>query len=305
MQQCILALLLFAAVPAIAQDSVPPTKCDNCAAWNVDQKPFKVFGSTYYIGTHELSSILIVSDQGLIVIDGDLAESAPLIARHIRELGFDPKNIKLLLNSHAHFDHAAGLAWLQKQSGARVALSPWSARALSTGKDLADDPQVALHEPAIAPLTDIDVIGDGDVVHVGNVALKAIFTPGHTPGGTSWRWTACEGARCRSIVYADSLTAVSAPGYRFRDHPDLLAGFDKSFTALETTPCGILLSPHPGFAHTLEELKARDAGNAKAFMDANACRKYAAAARAGLKKRLASEAGAHAAPQPGADRTPR
>lgn len=285
-----LVLLLCAVAPATAREVVPPTKhCFSCAAWNVDQKPFKVFGNTYYVGTHELSSILVVSNQGSILIDGDLAESAPLIANHIRELGFDPKSIKLLLNSHAHFDHAGGLAWLQKQSGARIALSPWSAKALSTGRDPLDDPQVDLHEPAIAPLTNVEIINDGQTVHVGNVALKAYFTPGHTPGGTSWRWTSCEGAQCRSIIYADSLTAVAAPKYRFTDHPDLLAGFEKSFTTLETIPCGILLSPHPGFAHTLDALKARDAGNPAAFMDSQACQRYVAAAREKLEKRLTAE----------------
>ena len=275
---------------ALAQDAVPLTKCDNCVAWNVNQKPFRVYGNTYYVGTHELSSVLIVTDQGLVVIDGDLAESAPLIARHIRELGFDPKNIKLILNSHAHFDHASGLAWLQKESGARVALSPWSTMALTTGTDPADDPQVDLHEPAIAPLKNIQTVKDSEAVPQGNVTFTAHFTPGHTPGGTSWSWTSCEGARCLHIVYADSLTAVSAPDYRYSDHPDLLRGFDKSFSQLEAIPCDILLSPHPGFAHTLDELKAREGGNADAFMDPNACRTYAAEARQGLQKRLAQEA---------------
>lgn len=287
-----IALILLAASPTLAQDAVPLTKCDNCVAWNVNQKPFRVFGNTYYIGTHELSSILIVTDQGLVVIDGDLAESAPQIARHIRELGFDPKNIKLILNSHAHFDHASGLAWLQKESVARVALSPWSTQALTTGADPADDPQVALHEPAIAPLKNIQTVKDGEAITEGNVTLTAHFTPGHTPGGTSWSWTSCEGTRCLHIVYADSLTAVSAPDYRYTDHPDLLRGFDKSFSQLEAIPCDILLSPHPGFAHTLDELKARDGGNADAFIDPQSCRTYAAEARQGLQKRLAQEAAA-------------
>jgi metallo-beta-lactamase class B len=286
-----LALLLLAASPVLAQDAVPPTaNCASCAAWNVDQKPFKVFGNTYYVGTHELSSILIATDQGLVVIDGDLAESAPLIARHIRELGFDPKAIKLILNSHAHYDHASGLAWLQRESGARVALGPWSAKALSTGIDPADDPQVDLREPATAPVKNIEIIKDGQVLTLGHVAFTAHFTPGHTPGGTSWSWTSCEGSRCLHVVYADSLTPVSAPDYRFTDHPELLHGFDKSFAALEAMPCDILLSPHPGMAGTLEKLKARDAGNADAFIDSGACRTYAAAARAGLGKRLAKEA---------------
>jgi metallo-beta-lactamase class B len=288
--QTVTLFLLLGATPAIAQeDAVPPSKCASCAAWNVDQKPFKVFGNTYYVGTHELSAVLIATGQGLVLIDGDIPESAPLITRHIRALGFDPKTIKLILNSHAHFDHAGGMAWLQHMSGAKVALSPWSAEALSRG-DPKDDPQHDIVMPPVPPVANIQTIKDGEVLHQGDLALTAHFTPGHTPGGTSWSWSSCEGARCLHVVYADSLTPVSEDNYRFTDHPRLLAGFEKSFATLDTLPCDVLLSPHPGMADTLVKLKAREDGNADAFVDAQSCRNYAATARAGLKKRLAQEA---------------
>lgn len=274
--------------------AVPPSKCASCVEWNRDQKPFRVYGNTYYVGTSELSAILIASDQGLVVIDGDIPESAPLIARHIRALGFDPKTIKLILNSHAHFDHAGGIAWLQHLSGARVALSPWSAQALGTGRDPKDDPQHDIVMPSIPSVANVETIKDGQVLHVGsngdNLALTAHFTPGHTPGGTSWSWTSCEGTRCLHMVYADSLTPVSEDGYRFIDHPQLLDGFDKSFATLNALPCDILLSPHPGMASTLDKLKARNAGKTDAFIDPASCRKYVADAREGLQKRLAKEA---------------
>src|SRR5215510_11455439 len=118
--------LALAAMSAMAQPAVTP--CASCATWNVPQAPFRIYGKTYYVGTHELSAILIASDQGLVLIDGALTESAPQIADHIRVLGFRPEDIKLILNSHVHFDHAAGIAGLQKLSGAKVAASPWSAQ---------------------------------------------------------------------------------------------------------------------------------------------------------------------------------
>ena len=283
----ILALTL-AAVPAAAEQTVTP--CASCAAWNVPQAPFRIYGNTYYVGTHELSAILIASKQGLVLIDGGLTESAPQIAGNIRALGFRPEDIKLIVNSHVHFDHAAGIAPLQRLSGAKVAASPWSAQVLRRGTPAADDPQHDLAQPSYAGVTDVELLHDNQTLRVGPLALTAHFTPGHTQGGTSWSWTSCEKARCLHIVYADSLTAVSADNYRFTSHPELLAGFEKSFTALETMPCDILLTPHPGFSGTLERLEAREkGGNLDAFIDADACRKYVANSRQGLAKRLAQE----------------
>jgi metallo-beta-lactamase class B len=233
---------------------------------------------------------LVASDQGLILIDGGLPQSAPQIISHIRVLGFDPKNIKLILNSHAHFDHAGGISEMQRVSGARVAASLWSATALRQGVTAPDDPQHDLGPTPIGTIGRVDVLHDGQTVRVGGAALTAHFTPGHTPGGTSWSWVSCEGKRCLHMVYADSLTAVSADNYRFSAHPELLRGFYKSFATLEALPCDILLSAHPGFSSTLQKLKARDSGQLDAFVDSQSCRKYAAAARVGLKKRLAQEA---------------
>lgn len=279
---------LFAACPAIAQSDIAPTKCAPCAAYNAPHKPFHVYGNTYYVGTAQLSSILIVTDRGLVLIDGDLAESAPQIAGHIRALGFRPEDIKLILNSHAHHDHAGGLARLQRLSHAAVALSPWSARLLAKGRDLPDDPQFHSFLP-IARVAHIEQISDGQTLHVGSLALTAHFTPGHTPGGTSWTWLSCEKSRCLHMVYADSLTSVSDDGYRFSDHPELLRGFDKSFATLSALPCDILLTPHPGFSNIFGRLKARDGGKPDGFVDANACRALAASSRDDLTKRLARE----------------
>ncbi len=259
---------------------------------NAPQKPFRIYGNTYYVGTAQLSSILIATDQGLVLIDGDLAESAPQIAEHIRGLGFRPEDIKLILNSHAHHDHAGGIAGLQRLSHATVALSPWSARLLERGHDLPDDPQIRSALP-IAAVSHIETISDGQTVHVGPLALTAHFTPGHTPGGTSWTWLACEKTRCLHIVYADSLTAVSDDGYRFIDHRDLLHGFDKSFAVLNALPCDILLTPHPGFSNVLGRLAAREKGKPDAFVDRGACRAYAQSSREGLAKRLAQEKARH------------
>ena len=282
----VLALML-AALSAAAEQV---TQCASCAAWNVPQTPFRIYGNTYYVGTRELSSILIASDRGLVVIDGDLAEAAPQIEGNIRALGFRPEDIKLILNSHNHFDHAAGIAPLQRFSGARVAASPKSAEVLRRGSLSEDDPQHDILPPPMQAVPKVDVIRDGQTLRVGPLALTAHFTPGHTPGGTSWSWTSCEQQRCLHIIYADSLTAVSADNYRFTDHPDLVAGFEKSFTTLEKMPCDILLTPHPGFSNILGRLEMRDkGGKPDAFTNADACKRLAQSSREGLAKRLAQE----------------
>src|SRR5271169_5339295 len=126
------------AIPVAAQDM--RSSCANCAAWNKPQKPFRVYGNTYYVGTHGLSSILVTSDAGHVLMDGALPESAPQIVVGIRSLGFRIEDVKLIVNSHVHFDHAGGLAELQRLSGARVVASPWSAEVLRKGGVEIGDP---------------------------------------------------------------------------------------------------------------------------------------------------------------------
>lgn len=273
-RRCLLALGVALALPLAAQTPRPRPPCPNCAAWNAPQAPFRVYGNTWYVGPQGLSSILITSPAGDILIDGALPESAPQIAAHIRALGFRLRDIKLILNSHVHYDHAGGIAALQQWSGARVAASPWSAAVLRSGRPAADDPQ---HDilPPMAPVDNVEEIHDGQVLRVGALALTAHLTPGHTPGGTSWTWRACQEGRCLHVVYADSLTAVSAPGYQFRRHPDLLAGFQRSFAWLRSVPCDILLTPHLG-PHPQRQPQA--------------CRKLADTGEQQLRQRLAAEA---------------
>lgn len=270
---------------AIAADTPP---CANCAVWNAPQKPFKLYGNSYFVGPHGLGSVLITSDQGHVLIDGALADSAPVIAAHIRELGFRVEDIKLILNSHVHHDHAGGIAELQKLSGAAVKATAPSAAVLKTGGISADDPQFGTLSP-IAPVSNVTTIADGETVRVGALALTAHVTPGHTAGGTTWTWDACEGQRCLHMVYADSISAVSSPDYRFTAHPDMMKGFEQSFTTIAALPCDILVSTHPEVSDLWTRLAHRDAGDANGLVKTESCRQYAATARAGYESRIAKE----------------
>jgi metallo-beta-lactamase class B len=267
----------------------PEIKCAQCDAWNVPHAPFKVFGNTYYVGTAGLSSILIASPDGLILLDGALPQSVPQIVAHIRGLGFDTANIRLILSSHAHFDHAGGIHALQKMSGAIVAASGFGADGLEQGANIKNDPQYRLANTGFAAVPTVKRASDGDVLRVGTLAVTAHFTPGHTPGGVTWTWTSCESARCLDVVYADSLNAVSGDAYRFTGdaaRPSIEAAFRHSIDVVEHLPCDVLLSVHPEASRTFER-QAR--GGTDAFVDASACRVYAAQARATLDRRVAEE----------------
>jgi len=259
------------------------------AAWNAPQAPFRIYGNTWYVGPHNLSSILVDTGRGLALFDGDLPETAPQIEAHLRLLGFRVRDLKWILNSHAHIDHAGGIAALQRASGAQVLASAAGAREMQLGGADPTDPQYG-SVPGYTPVGLVRLVRDGETLRLGNVAVTAHYTPGHTPGSTTWTWVSCENGRCLHVVYADSLTAVSSPKFRFSDHPRYLAGFRGSIAAVALLPCDILLTPHPGASGFWQRVAKRGSTSSVApLVDRSACRRYAAAASEALNARLAQE----------------
>jgi len=279
----------------VALRADPPKNCEACAEWNAPHQPFRVFGNTYFVGVAGLGAVLITSNEGLILLDGGLPQSAPLIDANIRALGFRTEDVRLIVNSHAHYDHAGGIAALQRVSSARVAASPSGAAAIERGQPPADDPQYAFGAgpngfPAVKA---VRVVRDGETLRVGPLAITAHLTPGHTPGATTWTWTSCEKARCSNVVYGDSLNAVSAPGFRFTGdarHPGVEPVLRKSIATVAALPCDILLTVHPSFAGLEEKLQRRAVKpDPDPFVDPGACRVYAAGATQRLDARVAEE----------------
>ena len=293
MRMLVLALSVLsmsqAAAAGAGRKPVTEFQCSNCTAWNQPQKPFKIYGNTYYVGTAELSALLVTGPKGHVLLDGALPQSAPLIEASIRQLGFRMRDVKLILNSHEHFDHAGGMAALQRASGATVAASAAGAKVLRDGVIGKDDPQ---YDPAEDPRVDsvafVTEVADGEVLTVGTTAMKAHMTPAHSPGGTTWTWTSCEKGRCLDMVYADSLTAVSADGYRFTASPDRTEAFKAVIDKVGALKCDIIVSTHPGFTNTMEKQAARTAAS-NPFIDPDGCKRYASASRARLDKRIAEE----------------
>jgi metallo-beta-lactamase class B len=291
----LLALLLT--LPATPAELVadPPKVCDYCEGWSRPREPFHVFGNTWYVGGG-VSSVLITSKQGHVLIDGGLPQTAPQIAANLQKLGFKLEDLKLIVNSHTHYDHAGGIAALQRASGAQVAASPAAKRALEQGGPTEDDPQFGFgpahnNYPAVSNVREI---ADGETLRVGDIALTVLFTPGHTPGGTSWTWKSCEGAQCRDMVYADSLNSVSADDFRFSGdltHASRVASFEKSIATVAALKCEILLTPHPEAFDVDAKLAARARDpKSNPFVDRNACKAYAEGAGQRLSRRVAEEA---------------
>ncbi|WP_081931080.1 subclass B3 metallo-beta-lactamase [Lysobacter antibioticus] len=284
---CVLASCASTPAPNATGAAAAPCAAD--PDWHQPTQPRRIHGNTWYVGTCGLSAVLITSDQGHVLVDGATEKAAPQIEANIRKLGFDPRQVRYLLNSHEHNDHAGGLAHLQRVTGATVVARAPAIAALETGKSNRGDPQFLSVSP-FPPVTAVRAIGDGDTLSLGPIMLTAHATPGHTPGGTSWSWRACdEAGECRSIAYADSLTPISDDVYRYSDetaHPGVVAAFRRSIETVAALPCDILVTPHPNASNLLARL---DASETTPSGTSNDCRAYAATGAGKLEERLAKE----------------
>ena len=237
-------------------------------AWTAYEKPFRLAGPIYYVGTAELAAFLIHTPQGHILIDGGIPSTAPTIEKSIRELGFKPEDIRILLTTQAHFDHVGTHAHFKKLSGARVEAMTGDDRLLRDGGKsdylFAADPN--LHFPGMA----VDrVLKDGDIVTIGGIRMTARHTPGHTPGSATYLMDINEGGKDYRVVFAASTTVN--PGTRLTkdpSYPTILEDFRKTFTVLESLKPDIFLSGHASF-FGLEKKRAAIKGDnpAAAFVD--------------------------------------
>lgn len=279
------ALLAVAAPPAPHADVVARARqCAGKDGWSDPAPPVRIFGNVYDIGTCGITVLLITGPKGHIVIDAATAEAVPSIVGNIRKLGFRPQDVKLLLMSHSHIDHAGGLAALRRATGAKLLASAAAREVIERGRFAADDPQRDILSPVERVLVG-GVLNDGQPVTLGPLRLTAHLTPGHSPDGMSWSWRSCESGICRTIVFADSLSAVSSDSYRFRDHRPYVARLRMTIAKVAALPCDIVLTPHPGASDMAERL-----AGTKPLVDRSGCRAYAAAATQRLDKRLADEA---------------
>ena len=260
-------------------------ECGDSTDWDQPAPPVRIHANTYLVGTCGISAILVTGASGHVLIDSGTEKGAELVAANIRALGFRLRDIKFLLHSHEHLDHVAGIARLQQLTGATLVASAPAAKVLNTGVPSTDDPQAGMHKPF--PVANVGrIVKDGEEIRTRELSLTAMTTPGHTPGALSWRWESCDGAICRTMVYADSLTPISRDDYKFSDHPEYLAAYRASIAKIAASRCEILLTPHP----SASAMKERMTGKEPLF-DPEGCRNYAAGLTQRLDERLAKEAG--------------
>ncbi|MBK8373362.1 subclass B3 metallo-beta-lactamase [Sphingorhabdus sp.] len=272
---------------AKTEPSALATQCEGRDGWSDPAPPVRIHGNSYYVGTCGIAVILIATPKGHILIDAATDEAVPSILANIRTLGFDPRDVKLIIGSHEHVDHMGGFAELKAATGAQLMVSSAARPSVETGRTDAADPQVGII-PDMKPVPVDGEIAFGAPMKSGSgsdIALTPHATPGHTSGGTSWTWRSCEGKKCITIAYVDSLSAVSSDDYKFSAHPERVAPFRSTFDRVRALPCDLLITPHPSFSDIFERLAGE-----MPLINPGACKTLADMMAARLDKRLASEA---------------
>lgn len=257
--------------------------CGDSTDWDQPAPPVRIHANTYLVGTCGISSILVTGSQGHVLIDGGTEQGAEHIAENIRSLGFRLKDIRFILTSHEHHDHVGGVARLQQLTGATVVSSAAAKAVLESGQPSRDDPQYGEIKP-FPPVRVERIVADRQALLLGDLYFTPLTTPGHTAGALSWRWEACAGAVCRTIVYADSLSPISSETYRFSAHPAYLADYRASLAKVAASRCEILLTPHPSASNMKERMT-----NEAPLFDQQGCKDYAARLGKMLDERLANE----------------
>jgi metallo-beta-lactamase class B len=251
-------------------------------------EPFRIIGNVYYVGGTDVTSFLIVTSAGDILIDGGYTSTAPLIEQNIRRLGFRLRAVKILLNTHAHFDHAGGLARLKRDTGAKFEAMAQDAPLLEHG----GRGDFYFGDRLPFPPVKIDrILHDGDSIPLGGVTLRAILTPGHTQGCTTWAWTVRQNGREYHVVDVCSVSVL--PGYRLignPKYPHIASDYEHSFHRLKALPCDLFLGAHAGFFSMQRKLEdLRKNGGRNPFIDPEGYRRFVLDEGSLFEQRLNSE----------------
>ena len=239
-------------------------------AWNQPFKPFRIIGNIHYVGTNNLACYLITTPAGHILLDTAMQESGPIIRENIAALGYKLKYIRIILSSHAHFDHVAGHADMKAATGAQVYAMGADAATLESGGTKGFHPLTPYK-----PVKVDRVLKDGEIVRLGNVALTAHLTPGHTEGNTTWTTTVEEDGKKYEVVFVGSMSIN--PGVHLVNYsawPNIAEAYAKSFQILKSLRCDVFLGPHAPFFNM--EAKVGMLANAKSnpFIDPDGYRNY-------------------------------
>jgi metallo-beta-lactamase class B len=277
---------LIAAVVATAVSAALAQSPGYDPAWNKPASPHKVIANIYFVGTNELASFLLTTSSGHILIDPGFDESVPLVRNAIRSLGFKYEDVRLLLNTQAHFDHAAGLARIKKETGARLEASAEDAALLEAG----GHGDFLFGASRTFPPVKVDRrLADRDAVELGGVRLIAHLTPGHTRGGMTFTTVATEGGRAYAVVFAISTTVN--PGTALVDnqaYPAIVTDWQRTYAVLDSLAADVWVSQHTSVFDMAGKL-ARMGRGENPYVDPRGFRRYIATSRQRFAQLLAAQ----------------
>ena len=248
----------------------------------------KIVGNVYYVGSKDLATFLITTPDGHILINSGFDRTVPLIQKSVESLGFKMTDVKILLASHAHSDHVAGHALLQKITGAKVYVMRGDDQVIASG----GKGQYLYTTSRWAPCKVDRVLEDRDEVKLGGVTLVARLTPGHTRGCTTWTWRVEDGGKKYDVVVIGSPNVN--PGFRLvnnKDYPEIAADFAKTFEVLKSLPCDVFLGAHGGYYGMVERYALLKKGQANAFVNPEGYKEYVAQKERAFRKTLAAQQG--------------
>ena len=261
---------------AAANVEAPPPLLESWVPWNEPQAPFRIAGDLYYVGAKNVSAYAVKTPDGIILIDTGFAQTLPQIEANLKTLGMDIADVKIILNSHAHADHASGIAALKAKTGAQLVASEADAALMAAG----GRGDFTWGDDLAYPRVQADrIIGDRQTVELGGTTLTAQLTPGHTKGCTTWTMRAGDA----DVVF---LCGTSAPGYDLVDnaaYPAIAEDYARSFDRMASLPCDIALAGH------IEMTGLAEKAEKNAFIDPAGCRKTIADARTAFEKELARQ----------------
>src|SRR5262245_5202281 len=265
-------ILLGAIVVVIG--SAGPIYAQASADWTEPFPPFKIAGNLYYVGSKGLANYLIATPQGHILINSDLEKNVPLIRASVEKLGLKFADIKILLISHAHWDHNDASDTTKKLTGAKYVVMAADVSVVESGGKT--DCQYGAGAAALYAPTKVDrALHDGEQVKLGGAVLVAHLTPGHTKGCTTWTMKVQEAGKTYNVVIIGSPNVN--PGYRLVNnaaYPQIASDYEKTFSVLKSLPCDIFLGAHGNY-FDLETKYARLKENAlTALVDPEGYRKY-------------------------------
>ena len=281
------ALILATTVPGAVAFA------DDPANWSKPIRPYRVVGNIYYVGSEGLSAWLISSSQGHVLLDsGAFPAGAKLIEANIQTLGFKLSDVKILINTHAHFDHAGGLAQLKTDTGAKVWASRADEAALEKGQHFGDNDNGLTPFPAVK----VDkAFGDGQKLKLGEILLVARLTPGHTIGCTTWTTQVVDRDRPLNVTFPCSASVAGNVLVGNKAHKTIVADYRMTFATLKALPTDVMLPSHQEQGALLAKRKKMLAGDVNAFIDPTEIARYAATSEEAFDKELARQ---QAAPKP-------